>query len=152
MSALPCLSLVEQVSLLETMFITCLLYVAHSHPSVAPFSASLLHWLKEMLPPLHPRKEIMVETPHAPGWPESTSGIDGEDVRYQRGRVKWMPCLSKSPQGCETQAALGGPVGTVQPHDGYPALSPLPALLSLLHHHGHCPLEHLGRCPLQTLV
>ena len=47
----------------------------------------------------------------------------------------------------DSEAALGGLVGAVEPHDGYPSLSPLPALLGLLHHHGHCLLEHLSRCP-----
>ena len=39
----PVLPLMVQVSLLETTFITCLLYLAPTHALVAPFSAFALH-------------------------------------------------------------------------------------------------------------
>lgn len=56
------------------------------------------------------------------------------DALYQQGPV--------GTQGSE--AALGGPLGTVQPHNGHCALLSLPAFYGLFYHHGHCPREDLG--------
>lgn len=59
------------------------------------------------------------------------------DTLYQQGPV--------GTQGSE--AALGGPLGAVQPHNGHCALLSLLAFYGLFYHHGHCSLEDLGRYP-----
>ena len=67
------------------------------------------------------------------------------NVPSPRERAKWVPSVSKDLAGKQdSEAALGQPVGAVKPHDGHPALLPLPALLGHFHYHSHHPLEHLS--------
>lgn len=79
---------------------------------------------------------------------EGARGTGREGARSPRGRVTWVPWVNNGPAGRRgPEAALGGPVGAVQPHDGQPALPSLPVVHGHVCHHGHRPLEHIGRCP-----